>query len=477
MSLLLNALNKNRGEDPSAVSGSDLASAVRRDDWSIDPTLANPSLASGDLPEQTGVHPGLDSQEPTPRSPLSEDAGVTDARVTGVTTKQASPDRSPTEMPITEQARGYETISNASARQVRRWWQHRLGKTASEASVRFAVLVGLLATGVGAGLWWGWTQGGWSEHLPDMSLAQRQHAGAVLQTSQESSTPVAGSAPAPEVGASAENGEAPSPATNQVEVSAKSPASAEQLGAGIATNARRSAPPSARPQRPSGTAPAADDAPSHGKVPVEAKSVLRIERDPVDVLREQAESAMLAGRWAEAQHLYEAWLERRPDDPTALAGLAMMLHRQQRWTEAWSAYQRALQRMPDNAALRSAALSVLIRLDPMQAESRLRDWIADNPGDALAHAALGTLLARQQRWAQALEPLRRATHLAPGEAVYHYNLALVLERLNRLDQAAEHYRQSLAGADPSIPRARIEQHLDALRQRLARDATADMSRE
>lgn len=459
MSLLLDALNKGRGAD------SDGRSAPKSEprSASLDADLEL-SLVPGVPPS-----PAFESARPEPtRAGQSVNAPPVPPELGGAAPGNAIQ----SDVPVA----GAADVAAANERQARWWWQQQHGTRSNSGRLRRSAVVGVLAVvgiGVAASFWWVGQQGGWPAVLADYAgLAQTppvvavsapDHQAAVIQAPaiQEEST----SQEIPAGTLQSQPSSAPNKETAPVSLSP--PARALSAPA-VAKAAPQSTPSAQRDVETVATArPVVGSAQSLTPALVATRRPhLRVESDPLAALRAQADAALLAARWEDAQRAYEAWLERRPDDPPALAGLALALHRQQRWPEAWQAYQRAAQRWPENSALRSGALAVLTRLDPALAESRLRDWIADNPGDALAHAALGTLLARQQRWALALEPLQQAVRLVPEDATYHYNLALVLERLKRRDQALQHYRQSLALGDAALPLAQIERHIRTLEQEL-----------
>ena len=63
----------------------------------------------------------------------------------------------------------------------------------------------------------------------------------------------------------------------------------------------------------------------------------------------------------------------------------------------------------------AAQASLLATLDPVSAESRLRNQIALQPEAAQLHAALGDLYAAQARWASAQQAYFEAYRLADGK--------------------------------------------------------------
>lgn len=475
MSLLLDALNKGRSAD--SVGGAERDSkshfALLDADLELSPT---PEIASP-----------LD--QPPNRQEITAADRVVDFSPPVVPPSSAAPQPGGGALHEATQSASVETQvtpgAMANARQAQRWWQKRFGASANPDRLRWRALAGVLAlaaVGVAFGLWWLAPSGAWLVGLADLT--------GLVQTPPAQTPPVVVAPSGSDPGMASGEKFSPNPAVENPASLLQPPSSpaptqeatrtpaAQAVSVPQGSSSNPAAPVSARSRRPGSemtgtTRPPADRPRPPTQPTVATEPQLRVERDPLDILREQADAAVLASRWEDAQRAYEAWLERQPDDPAALAGLALVLHRQHRWAQAWQAYQRAVQRWPENPALRSGALAVLTQLDPMLAESRLRDWVADNPGDALAHAALGTLLARQQRWAMALEPMQQAVRLAPGEAIYHYNLALVLERLNRHELALQHYRHSLALGDAALPLTHIERNIRKLQQKLMQGQDTD----
>jgi tetratricopeptide (TPR) repeat protein len=169
-----------------------------------------------------------------------------------------------------------------------------------------------------------------------------------------------------------------------------------------------------------------------------------------------------------AQALYQQVLAERPDDPDATLGLAVALHRQRQLEPAWKAYQRSLHLWPENETARTGLLAILSESDPVTAESRLQEWVQTRPRDAAAQSALGNLLGRQGRWAEALGPLTQAQSLAPERAAHAYNLAVALDQSRRYEDALRMYRQALQIGGTGIPVKAIEYRLQDLQEQLSR---------
>jgi tetratricopeptide (TPR) repeat protein len=164
----------------------------------------------------------------------------------------------------------------------------------------------------------------------------------------------------------------------------------------------------------------------------------------------------------QALALYREVLTERPDDPDATLGVAVALHQQKNLPAAWTAYQRSLQLWPDNATARTGLLAILAESDATTAESRLKEWVQSRPRDAAAQAALGNLLGRQGRWADALPLLTQAQSLEPGLATYAYNLAVALDQSHRYTEAARQYQLALQLGGAGVPVQAVKARLNDL---------------
>jgi Flp pilus assembly protein TadD len=177
---------------------------------------------------------------------------------------------------------------------------------------------------------------------------------------------------------------------------------------------------------------------------------------------QEAWTALGQGDAPRALSLYRQVLAERPDDPDATLGVAVALHRQKNLPEAWVAYQRSLKLWPDNATARTGLLAILSESDAPTAESRLNEWVQERPRDAAAQAALGNLLGRQSRWAEALPWLTRAQSLEPTQATYAYNLAVALDQSRRYPEAARQYQLALQLGGVGVPVQQISNRLREL---------------
>ena len=305
-----------------------------------------------------------------------------------------------------------------------------------------------------------------------------QPSGEVAPGAAQPVTPTAQAAlPAPKplgtAQAAGEKGVQPEPSTPRT-----APEPAPARSAAAAATAQAPAPAaealtgeSPPPSAAAPTAPPGGGASASGRVgkpPATARQDAMLVRSEAQRRLQDAWTALGQNDAVRAQALYQQVLAERPDDPDATLGLAVALHRQHKLEPAWAAYQRSLHLWPDNETARTGLLAILSESDPVTAESRLQEWVQTRPRDAAAQSALGNLLGRQGRWADALGPLMQAQSLAPERAAHAYNLAVALDQARRYEDALRMYRQALQIGGTGIPVKAIEYRLQDLQEQLSR---------
>ncbi|MBI1832312.1 MAG: tetratricopeptide repeat protein [Planctomycetes bacterium] len=133
-------------------------------------------------------------------------------------------------------------------------------------------------------------------------------------------------------------------------------------------------------------------------------------KEPVEVLRKQAQEAMSRGHYQEARQLYQQLLVHSADNPDVHYGLATAFF---------------LLGDSESAAYH---FKQVIRLDPLR---------------AAAYINLGAVQNRLEQYDEALATLRKAIHLDPNRAEGYYNMGLVYKQLGQLDMAINAYREAI----------------------------------
>ncbi len=159
----------------------------------------------------------------------------------------------------------------------------------------------------------------------------------------------------------------------------------------------------------------------------------------------QARAAHDAGAYEAARSACEALLAKIPDDPDALALLALVAADQGQVDEAMGWATRAVAAGPQSAG----AHYMMGRLHETQdrlaeAESSYRRAVALAPAHARAHNNLGAVLHLQGRLAEALESYRRAVELDPDLPEANHNFASLGRDPLAFERAAEGLRRRLA---------------------------------
>jgi protein O-GlcNAc transferase len=162
-----------------------------------------------------------------------------------------------------------------------------------------------------------------------------------------------------------------------------------------------------------------------------------------------------SGMTAEAETLFRRCLQLKPDDPTALRGLAAILFAGGKREQSIRLLERAIDGAPDNPEawhnLGSAHAS-LRHFD--EAVMAFRRAIELNPAQADLYYDLGRVLRAAGREEEALPMLALAAGAAPQEARYERALGDCLRTLNRPREAASAYRRAIE-LDPGQAEAAI----------------------
>ncbi|MDD5759123.1 MAG: tetratricopeptide repeat protein [Desulfobulbaceae bacterium] len=180
--------------------------------------------------------------------------------------------------------------------------------------------------------------------------------------------------------------------------------------------------------------------------------------------------ALSEGRLEDAERKYLEVIANRPHEKDALLGLAVVAHRNMQTERASDLYQQVLREDPSNATATAALVNLSAQVDPVAAESRLKQLISQKQTSSELHHALGRVLARQKRWGEAQQSFFRAYSLAPNNAIYVYNLAVALDRLRQPAAALSYYEklaQLIKPGDAVISRETLQRRVQELRSALS----------
>lgn len=182
--------------------------------------------------------------------------------------------------------------------------------------------------------------------------------------------------------------------------------------------------------------------------------------------REQAERAMKAGQFAEAEGIYRELVAKDARDATARLGLSFALLKQRKNSDAFDQASRVLAIDPMSARAHSLlGTSLLNSGDFRLSVEEFRTALSFKEDDAMAIAGLAMVDFYENRLAASLTGLRRAVFIDGGEPDYLYHLGQVAARFERYKEAADAYEQFLRVAPRADEdrRARIRGLIDFLR--------------
>ncbi len=152
-----------------------------------------------------------------------------------------------------------------------------------------------------------------------------------------------------------------------------------------------------------------------------------------------------AGRWAEAEKLYESLYRREVSDPEAAYLLGIVRLSQGRNEAAVQPLRRAARLSPRNLEAHRALGEAFDRLGlPGPAADAYRRAVALRPDDARLQLALGAVLLAGQDAPAALAAFDAALVVEPSLVQAHNNAGLALKQLGRFDEAADRFAAALA---------------------------------
>jgi Flp pilus assembly protein TadD len=189
-----------------------------------------------------------------------------------------------------------------------------------------------------------------------------------------------------------------------------------------------------------------------------------LEISPGDVVVEQglAQELMAAHRYDEAEPRFREVLRRWPRSGRALNAMGFIALQRGKPEAALPWFQSALEVEPDPTLVAPIMAQTLIRLGRVAEAVRLLEPL--DPEYPVPQRDLGIALAMLGRRKEAEERLRHSAQLAPRDASTQLNLGTLLARDGKFSEAIGHFQSALE-IDPALQEAR--QQLELAR----RDAT------
>lgn len=154
---------------------------------------------------------------------------------------------------------------------------------------------------------------------------------------------------------------------------------------------------------------------------------IRIEAARASAGQQDSLSASQRAAWQKAADEYVATLGYTADRPEARTGLGTFRARLGQFDAAQAAFAQAIALDPHHVpAYLNAADALRLQGRDADARAMLEGGLAQAPGNAALHHALGLALVRLAKTKEALRELERAAQLAPDEPRYAYVYAVAL---------------------------------------------------
>ncbi|MGH8581675.1 MAG: tetratricopeptide repeat protein [Gammaproteobacteria bacterium] len=264
--------------------------------------------------------------------------------------------------------------------------------------------------------------------------------------------PTPAAAPGPSAPAAAEDTGAASNAPINREAPAETtpPSAIETAETEAAPAAPLPIPPPAEPELPAFDVSKLPTGPLVTRAWVDTSSIrITKTRNPagIDPRVRQGYSAYARGDYRGAEAAYRATLAQQPDHRDALLGVAAVASQTGRRAEAQGYYERVVRLYPRDAVALAALANLKGRGAAPDSESRLKLLLDQTPDASPLHFSLGSLYAKQGRWAEAQEAYFKAYAKDERNPDYVFNLAVSLDRMGQSRTALAYYRQALQLAD------------------------------
>jgi tetratricopeptide (TPR) repeat protein len=174
------------------------------------------------------------------------------------------------------------------------------------------------------------------------------------------------------------------------------------------------------------------------------QQILQQQPSQVDALHLLGMIAGQSGRYAEAADYLQTTVRLKPDFAAAYSDLGTVFILQARFAEAVECFRQAVRLKPDFASAYSNLGNALRELGDLdEAVASLRKAVLIDPDFVEAHLNLGIALEAQGKLDEATASYRQAVHCRPSYADAHFSLGNALIKQGKSDQAAAHLQETL----------------------------------
>ena len=175
---------------------------------------------------------------------------------------------------------------------------------------------------------------------------------------------------------------------------------------------------------------------------------------------QQARTLMLAGRFADAEHILRDYLHKDERSGEAHELLGDALLREDKPQDALGEYtQAAALEQPSSHMLQQVSKAYVLLNDNQDADKWGLHAVEMDPKDADAWYNLGRVRYTEQRFSDAASCFQHVLQLAPKAVKAENNLGLSYEGMNRMADAEAAYRQAIVWQDAGPASEKSEQPL------------------
>ena len=171
------------------------------------------------------------------------------------------------------------------------------------------------------------------------------------------------------------------------------------------------------------------------------RSLLNTNPDSAQFHMLLAQALDALGRDQEAMEELELASRASPDEPSVHLGLGYLFWKAKRNAEAEREFRRDLSLAPDDIQAMTYLADIELQKEHLDiAHQLLQTVVAKTKTIQRAWLDIGTIYARTNRPADAIEAFKQAIRLEPKRATAHYRLAKLYQSLGRTADAAEEFR-------------------------------------